>query len=407
MSLYKRGGVWWFKFKFQGQIIRETTHSGRNDIARDAERARRRELELAVNRITRREPMPLFRVAAKRWQQEKAGLAAKTILGYKQRTVPLVKVYGHMLVCDVTREDVLAYRSKRLSDKKSPRTVNYEICCLRGILEGYGLWHAIARKLPHLRENRNAGKAIPFDHENQLMLACGASLAPSLLPLFTVGIDTGLRSSEIKALRRKDVTITWNGSLACGELVMPKSKTEAGKGRAIPLTLRTCATLTAWLARFGERSPDDYIFPRHSVRMLKGGKESAIFAVRPQQQVQSWQRAWSKVLRDTGLKYRWHDLRHTFVTRLAENPNVSEETIRSLAGHVSKEMLQRHSHIRVRAKQEAIAALELARLNQPAGGTKVGTVEERNPEAQPQVAEKIWLPPQGFEPRYADPELSG
>jgi integrase len=32
------------------------------------------------------------------------------------------------------------------------------------------------------------------------------------------------------------------------------------------------------------------------------------------------------------MNYRRHDLRHTFITRLAENPNVSEETIRSLAG---------------------------------------------------------------------------
>jgi hypothetical protein len=38
MSLYKRGHVWWYKFKFQGQLIRESTHSGRADIARDAEK---------------------------------------------------------------------------------------------------------------------------------------------------------------------------------------------------------------------------------------------------------------------------------------------------------------------------------------------------------------------------------
>jgi hypothetical protein len=38
---------------------------------------------------------------------------------------------------------------------------------------------------------------------------------------------------------------------------------------------------------------------------------------------------------------------------------VSEETIRALAGHVSKRMLERYSHnIRVQAKQAAIAALE-------------------------------------------------
>lgn len=57
---------------------------------------------------------------------------------------------------------------------------------------------------------------------------------------------------------------------------------------------------------------------------------------------------------------RWHDLRHTFITRLAENPNVSEETIRSLAGHVSRRMLERYSHIRTRAKEDAIRTLELS-----------------------------------------------
>jgi uncharacterized protein YbjQ (UPF0145 family) len=51
-------------------------------------------------------------------------------------------------------------------------------------------------------------------------------------------------------------------------------------------------------------------------------------------------------------------LRHTFVARLAENAAVSEETIRSLAGHMSKQILQRYSRIHTHAKQAAIAAME-------------------------------------------------
>jgi integrase len=50
-------------------------------------------------------------------------------------------------------------------------------------------------------------------------------------------------------------------------------------------------------------------------------------------------------------------VRHSFVTRLAERPDVSEQTIRSLAGHVSNQMLQHYSHIRSQAKA-AIRALE-------------------------------------------------
>jgi hypothetical protein len=47
---------------------------------------------------------------------------------------------------------------------------------------------------------------------------------------------------------------------------------------------------------------------------------------------------------------------------LAENPTVSEQTIMALAGHVSKSMLARYSHIRVAVKQAAIDTLESERM---------------------------------------------
>jgi hypothetical protein len=39
---------------------------------------------------------------------------------------------------------------------------------------------------------------------------------------------------------------------------------------------------------------------------------------------------------------------------------VSEETIRAFAGHVSRKMLERYSHIRLAAKQAAIPSLHAA-----------------------------------------------
>jgi hypothetical protein len=55
MAVFKRGQVWWFKFRFQGQVIRESAKTNSKTLAREAERSRRRELETAVNRIPRRE----------------------------------------------------------------------------------------------------------------------------------------------------------------------------------------------------------------------------------------------------------------------------------------------------------------------------------------------------------------
>jgi hypothetical protein len=73
--------------------------------------------------------------------------------------------------------------------------------------------------------------------------------------------------------------------------------------------------------------------------------------------MKEWKSAWYTALRQTALKYRWHDLRHTFITRLLENPNNSEETVRALAGHVSRKMMEHYSHIRRKAKEAAIEGL--------------------------------------------------
>lgn len=53
---------------------------------------------------------------------------------------------------------------------------------------------------------------------------------------------------------------------------------------------------------------------------------------------------------------RFHDLRHHAITELAESA-ASEQTIMSIAGHVSTRMLAHYSHVRLEAKRTALAAL--------------------------------------------------
>ena len=53
---------------------------------------------------------------------------------------------------------------------------------------------------------------------------------------------------------------------------------------------------------------------------------------------------------------RFHDLRHTFISRLAES-QCSDSTVMALAGHVSRKMMERYSHIRNEAKRQAVENL--------------------------------------------------
>ena len=57
-----------------------------------------------------------------------------------------------------------------------------------------------------------------------------------------------------------------------------------------------------------------------------------------------------------GFHCRFHDLRHTAITKLAET-QASDMTIMAIAGHVSKKMLERYSHVRMTAKRKALDAI--------------------------------------------------
>jgi integrase len=63
--------------------------------------------------------------------------------------------------------------------------------------------------------------------------------------------------------------------------------------------------------------------------------------------------AWTKVRKNANVVGRWHDNRHTLVTELAES-GAGDEVIMSIAGHVSRAMLSRYSHVRMEAKRRAL-----------------------------------------------------
>lgn len=90
----------------------------------------------------------------------------------------------------------------------------------------------------------------------------------------------------------------------------------------------------------------------------------------PTKPASKWDTAW-RALRDAaGLPgLRFHDLRHTVVTRLLE-AGEPDHVVESITGHLSRWMLEHYSHIRLNAKKAA-----LDRLDESTGrfGTKRGT----------------------------------
>jgi integrase len=119
----------------------------------------------------------------------------------------------------------------------------------------------------------------------------------------------------------------------------------------IPLNRNAIVTLAELRERtevIGASQPEHFIFPT-----CEPGKP-----IDPTTPMKSWRSAWRSLTEADGLKgLRFHDLRHQAITELCEM-GLSDMTVMGIAGHVSREMLQHYSHIRLDAKRKALEGLE-------------------------------------------------
>lgn len=60
MSIYKRGGVYWYKFQWQGKLIRESAKTGNDKVARKIEAAHRTRLAEGLVDIREKKAAPTF-----------------------------------------------------------------------------------------------------------------------------------------------------------------------------------------------------------------------------------------------------------------------------------------------------------------------------------------------------------
>ena len=83
-------------------------------------------------------------------------------------------------------------------------------------------------------------------------------------------------------------------------------------------------------------------------------------------------------LRKSGFSAGYTTCRHTAVTKMAE-AGFPESTMLAIMGHMSRAMLERYSHIRMKAKREAVESLATKR-------------EAPKPEAVPKETPKVAVP---------------
>jgi integrase len=353
-------------------------------VAREAAKQRRRQLEESWNQITRRTLPPTFEKAAQDWLEGREGRVAPSTLTIGRVSIMHLSAhFGGKLLCDITPKGVEAYQQARLREGAQGRTVNIEVQALRQILKANKCWHHLEGEIRSLKERKGIGRALTPEEESQLLTSCAK--ADSVCYTATVlALNTTMCKDEIRNLRWSHV------DLFPGVLTVRKGKTSARTGRIIPLNLSARKALADWGNQFPSYKLEHYVFPWCEYRHVD-----------PTKPTKGWRTAWRTATRavecpkcgllqrptgscrdpecETDMHdvksplagLRFHDLRHTAITKLAES-QASDQTIMSIAGHVSRAMLEHYSHIRMAAKRVALDAISTPLPDGPPGRRVAG-----------------------------------
>jgi integrase len=366
----KRGacGIYWYKFMWQGKLIRESTKQGNDKVARQMEAAHRTSLAKGEVGIREKRTVPRFkefcfartlpwakarfeRECPKNWTWYRTGIRALT--AYK----PLADAQLDL----ITGELASGFAAHRLQEGMQISTANNSLRVLRRILNLAVEWNVIATapKVKVLSGERRRERVITIEEEARYL-----AVAPDLLAsIALVLIDTGLRPEECFRLSWDDVT--WiNGRN--GVMLIKRGKTAAAR-RVIPMTSRLRGLLEARWENAGAPQ-EGWIWPAQT---RSGHVEPSSLR---KQHARSF-----RTLAEEAAKgnkpvrpFVLYTLRHTFLTRLGQS-GCDVWTLARIAGHASINISARYVHPSEDAVLDAISRL---------GGHKIG----HNQNAVPQLA---------------------
>lgn len=354
--LFKRAGSsnWYLEFEVDGRRYRESTGTPDRQLATRIERKRHREIEENVNGIRRRKQPLLFRQAAQDYlTQRKPSWAAKTYVIEETNIAHLAKHFAMLLLTDITPRDIAEYQQSRQDAHAANKTVNNEVGTLRAILRRHRLWAHLAPDIRMLPVQTNIGLALTRQQEASLLKACAASASRSLHAAVTVLLQTGLRLTELRLLQWQQIDLL-HDVLSVGH-----SKTERGAGRSVPLNTTAAATLRRWRQQFPELKPTHFVFPSERVGFSDTRGVAKAYGSDPTKPITSWKTAWTKARKEAGVTCRFHDLRHTCVTRLLENGTAFAKvaTVMGWSPATTTRMAKRYAHFEDRSIRDAMESL--------------------------------------------------
>jgi integrase len=239
--------------------------------------------------------------------------------------------FGEQKAAEITPQEIERKLEEMAADR-TPGTVNrhrallsliYRLAVRNGKVPANPV-----RSVPRRKEN-NCRVRFLDENEEFAIRAKIRELCPEREPEFDLALHSGMRRNEQHRLRWQDV------DLARGIITILHSK--HGEKRHIPINSIAQAVLRTLL---GHTNGLPYVCP---------GRDG--------ERDRDWERWFERCVREAKVPdFHWHDLRHTFASRLVM-AGVDLRTVQELLGHKSILMTMRYAHLAPAHLRDAVERL--------------------------------------------------
>lgn len=246
----------------------------------------------------------------------------------------ILPVFGRLKLREITGGAVQRWVDKRRLDKVGDKRVSAQTVCNELNVLSAMFREAIRRELvvsnpvsrvKRPKEDNIIVRYLSTDEEKRLF----ENLPERLKPIVTVALHTGMRKGELLNLEWSDVDFEQ-------KLVLVKN-TKSKRQRYIPMN----GELVDTLKDLGHGEEDIHVFVNKKTgdvyKDIKKSWKTTLLAAKIQ-------------------KFRFHDLRHTFASRLVQ-AGKSLLAVKELLGHQSVSTTQRYAHLAPSDLREAVEAL--------------------------------------------------
>jgi len=334
MSLYQRGKSWYYDFEYRGERYTGCIGPVSRTVAKEILAKKKAEAVEGRYEMPSKRPSPRLDefVVKDYFPYYRANRRLQSVQRHVTAYRAMQSTFGHLRLSEISPLAIERYKRQRKEAGVSEVTINRELAFLKNVFTKAVEWGKTVenpvKKVRFYREDNSRTRFLTDEEEERLLAHC----KPQLQPLVITALHTGFRASELCSLTWNDIdfrrrTVTVRAGYA-----------KNGESRTVPMNGVLTTTLKAV--------------------KLDSADGERVFCSRQGTPYRSFRTAFERAVRLAGVAdFTFHDLRHTFASRLVM-AGVDLPTVKELLGHKDISMTMRYAHLSNNHKQAAVKKLE-------------------------------------------------